>query len=178
MQGVLLAAVVVLAALVVLDLALSLAIVRRLREDRAARAQVAHPFLARLVGQPVPELVAVANDGSAVTAGRLREGSWFAAFVSVGCGACHDDLPRLREHVAARRAAGDPVLVVVSDEAGDGGELAATVAEDALVVVESAARPVSEAFGVEAYPTYLEVDGGAVVDAHLSMTEVPAPAAV
>jgi hypothetical protein len=164
-QGVLLAAVVVLTVLVVLDLALSLAIVRRLREERTERREFVDPHLAQLVGRPVPERP---------EAERLREGAWFVAFVAAGCSACHDQLPQLREHLAARKAAGEPALVVVGDAPEGGGELAAA-AGDAEVVVQ-ADLALSEAFGVDAYPTYLDVEDGLVVQVYLSIAAVPAPA--
>jgi hypothetical protein len=65
-----------------------------------------------------------------------------------------------------------------SGESGDGGELAAAVADGALVVIEGGDRPLSEAFGIDGYPTYLQIEGGAVADVHPSMTQIPAPAAV
>lgn len=64
----LLAAVLVLTTLVLLDLALTLAIVRRLREQAASRGQVVDPHMAQLVGRSVPaDLRAAAVDRTAVT---------------------------------------------------------------------------------------------------------------
>lgn len=190
MESVLLAAVLVLTALVLLDLALTLAIVRRLREQAANQGRLVDPVLAQLVGRPVPaDLAAVAIDGSAVTGELLRGGSAFVAFVATWCDACHADLPRLQEQARARRAAGETVLVVVEAPSGDdASELVAALDGVALVVVESSGsggpggpgtdgdRPFHTAFDVSGFPTYLEIQDGTVRQVHPSLTGVPVPA--
>lgn len=196
MEGVLLAAVLVLTALVLLDLTLTLAIVRRLREQTANRGQVVDPHMAQLMGRSVPaDLRTVAADGTVVTGELLRDRPAFVAFVATWCDACHADLPRLQEQAAARREAGETVLVVVeAPSTDDARELVEAVDGAALVVVESrgpsgpsgsgdadgagVVRPFHAAFDVSGYPTYLELEDGTVRQVHPSLIGVPVPAAV
>jgi hypothetical protein len=177
MEGVLLAAVVVLTAVVLVDLALTLAIVRRLRQQADQPTTFVDPHLQRLVGQAVPEVSATATDGTAVTAQLLRGGTTFVAFVATGCGACHDDLPRLRDHLAQLRSGGMGTLVVVDGDVDD--ELVTALTGVAPVVVEpdgDGRRPLLGGLGIDAYPTYLALDRGTVLQVHPSMSMVPAPA--
>lgn len=193
MEGVLLAAVLVLTALVLLDLTLTLAIVRRLREQTAKRDQAVDPLMAQLMGRSVPaDLDVVATDGTAVTSALLRARPAFVAFVATWCDACHTDLPRLQEQAAARRAAGETVLVVVeAPSVDDARELVEAVDGASLVVVESSGpggpsgsggsgaegdRPLHTAFDVTGYPTYLELEDGTVRQVHPSLAGVPVPA--
>jgi hypothetical protein len=174
MEGILLAAVVVLAALVLLDLALTLAVIRRLREQAQQRPTVpVDPLVQQMLGRTVPEVDAVATDGTEITAEWLRATS-FVAFVATGCGTCHDELPQLRAHLEQRRAAGARSLVVVD---GVGDDELVTVLQDVVpVVVESygeGERTLIGGFDVNGFPTYLELEGGAVTQVIMTMADVP-----
>jgi hypothetical protein len=174
MEGILLAAVVVLAALVLLDLALTLAVIRRLREQAEKRtAAPVDPFVQQLLGRQVPEVSTVATDGTEITAKWLRDAG-FVAFVATGCGTCHDELPQLRAHLEQRRSAGARSLVVVE---GDGDDELVTVLQDVVpVVVESYGedeRPLLGGFDVNGFPTYLELEGGTVTQVLMTMADVP-----
>jgi hypothetical protein len=176
-QGVLLAAVLVLTALVLLDLALTLAVIRRLREQAEQRtAAPVDPYVQQLVGREVPEASAVATDGTEVTAELLRATS-FVAFVATGCGTCHDELPQLRSHLEQRRSAGAQALVVVD---GDGDDELVTALQDVVpVVVESYGegdRSLIGGFEVSGFPTYLELEGRTVTQVLMTMSAVPAAA--
>jgi AhpC/TSA family len=184
MQSVLLAAVLILAVLVLVDLALTLAVVRRLRKqvtdrerwEAEQRGQVSPPL-----GTPVPDFTVEATDGSTVTGDTLRGGRAFVAFVSNGCGSCHDQLPQLREHLAASRAAGDYALVVVAGDGSGDGDLVTALNGAVPVVTEGVAREdrvVGPAFAIGEYPTYVLLNDGAVSGVYTVMRDVPAPVVV
>lgn len=174
MEGVLLGVIAVLALLVVVDLALTLAVIRRLRQHMPGSHQADPPF-SKMVGRPVPDFTTTATDGSEVTAEALRTGRAFVAFLAVGCGGCHDQLPQLREHVAKLRDAGEHVLVVVNGSDAGASEFVDAFGHDAHIVVENDDASLNAAFGIDGYPTYLVVDDGVVADVHVFTKELSAP---
>src|SRR5512139_3615416 len=104
---ILVAAVVVLGAVTVLNLLLTIGIVRRLRANASAAGR-STPFALR-AGAAIGEGEVMDTTGEPVRAGGL---SGAVAFLSADCAACHDQLPGLVDY--ARREGRDQVLVVVA----------------------------------------------------------------
>ena len=169
MNSILAAAVIVLAVLVVLDLALTLAIIRRLRATgtttaagHAAHETTVDVFASPAIGSAIPLLQVQAESGVPVDTAAFTDGGALVAFAAVGCKPCHDQLPELREVVEARVARGDRALVVVlapEPQSEPADDFVAAFDGLAPVVVETGPR-LGQAFEIEGYPTYIQfVDG-------------------
>lgn len=178
MQNVLLAAVLVLTVLVLLNLALTLAVIRRLRQQMADQERWGMQSLSPPVGTPIPDFTAETTDGTTITADTLRTGRALIAFLSIGCTACHEQMPQLREHVTALRAAGDHVLVAVNAGQASDSDLISAFTGVAPVVAEGEGRPVAAAFGIDGYPTYVMVEDGSVSDVYPTARDISAPVSV
>src|SRR5262245_21052140 len=99
------AAVVLVGALCAIDLLLTVAVTRRLRQHQTALAELrrhAMPrppsFLAH--GAGLPRFAAITVDGEAVSQETLAEGRTAIAFLRADCTPCRDRVPELRELAA------------------------------------------------------------------------------
>lgn len=168
----LVASTVLVGAVCLLNLVLTAAVLRRLRdhEERLAglpRVDQLPTDPGTLVGHAIADFTAVATDGSTVTRETLlRSGSATIAFFSTHCPACEAEIDgfvrRVRRFPGPRSAA----VAVVAGEPGDVQELVTAAGAVATVVVESPLGPLAAQFGVRGTPTFLDVDGtGTVVRA-------------
>ncbi|MFJ2023127.1 hypothetical protein ACIODW_04840 [Streptomyces sp. NPDC087897] len=161
------AALVLVGALCVFDLVLTFAVLRRLREHTAE--------LERLAGRP-----SFAPYDPGVLVGRALPGAVAAqapdlvAFFDAQCDTCHEHAPGF-----AARARGRAALAVVSGEGRRAEELAALVADDAVVLRDEVAAGAVSALGIEAFPTFLAVGPDGVVErAHTDLAVLGESAAV
>ncbi|WP_128817203.1 hypothetical protein [Streptomyces sp. S063] len=159
------AALVLVGALCVFDLLLTFAVLRRLREHTAELERLAgRPSFTPydpgvLVGRALPESVAA-------------HAPELVAFFDAQCDTCHEHAPGF-----AARARGRTALAVVSGEGRRAAELAAHVADDAVVLRDDVAADVVGAVGIEAFPTFLAVGpDGVVVRAHTDLAVLGEPA--
>ncbi|WP_408991800.1 hypothetical protein [Streptomyces sp. 1268] len=159
------AALVLVGALCVFDLLLTFAVLRRLREHTAELERLAgRPSFTPydpgvLVGRALPEAVAAHTPE-------------LVAFFDAQCDTCHEHAPRF-----AARARGRAALAVVSGEGRRAAELAAHVADDAVVLRDESAAEVVGVVGIEAFPTFLAVaPDGVVVRAHTDLAVLGEPA--
>jgi hypothetical protein len=169
MSSLVLASVALLAVLVVLNLALTLAMVRRLRDLQAGTTP--SPHLPE-VGMRPGELLARSADGDgfdAMTFGRQSNGRGLLAVVSPGCASCRQLLDALESFDADTAR----TVVVV----GDGShpetrgllEAASRVARSGLV---SETQLLSCLGPVDAFPTLLRVEDGRVTAAGHRLNDV------
>ncbi|WP_431915442.1 TlpA disulfide reductase family protein [Nonomuraea jabiensis] len=151
-------AVVLVAALCLLDLLLTFGVIRRLKqhtahlEDLLQRGYIGRDILP--VGSRIGEFEAVTADGRIVSGGTLT-GNTVVAFFSTECQPCKDALPGFVE--AARETPGQ-VLAVVAGDAERATEMVERLTPVSLVVVEEMGGPVSLAFEANAFPGYCVVD--------------------
>lgn len=120
---------------------------------------------------PEAGTLAPAVPGAVPRAGGVQ----LVAFASATCHACRTGLPPL---VAYARLLGgrDHVVVVIVGDSAAGADIEAAVAGVARVVGGERADAVAVAYGVTAFPTYVLVDGGGLVEAAtLSIGELPRP---
>ncbi|MFI7125156.1 TlpA disulfide reductase family protein [Nonomuraea sp. NPDC050153] len=156
----LVAAVVVVGLLCLVDLVLTLAVIRRLRVHTLRLAELA-PARAPLVrpGTTLGDFSATAVDGETVSRAFFSGPSVVAVF-STECASCHERLPEFTSYLADTRP--ERVLAVVTGDPDEArrftGELTA-----ATVVVEPMGGPVSRALQVSQFPSFYLVDGDAVV---------------
>jgi hypothetical protein len=150
---VLVAAVIVLAGVVVVNLLLTFGLVRRIRVHETRLAAVETGGVPEVmtvpVGEPIPAFNTLVPPGGAALFG----------FFSPHCEACHDRIPDFRAAAAAR--GGSAVAVVIRD----GGDIdTLTAGLDGLrVVVEEPDGPLARAFGVRGFPAFAEVDASGIL---------------
>ncbi|MCO6007795.1 TlpA family protein disulfide reductase [Actinoallomurus purpureus] len=129
------AAVVLIGLLCVLNLILTLGLIRRLRGHGAAQPQHAGPPTVLKPGSRIGDFATTTTEGEPVSHEDLIG---LVGFFSAGCEPCHDLAPRF-----ARLATGLPRLAVVT---GDDPELVTVLSPAARVVVEDYDGVVSCAF--------------------------------
>jgi hypothetical protein len=163
-----LTAVAVLAgALCLLNLVLTLGVVRRLREHAVLLAKLQptapNPMLA--VGERVGSFDTVTVDGRPVSRDTL-DGPTLLGIFSPDCSACAERLPNFVDLAGGYPGGRERVLaVVVGDEHETVAQVAA-LAPVARVVVEAANGPISRATSVRGYPAFGVLDeGGHVLSA-------------
>ncbi|KAB2339802.1 TlpA family protein disulfide reductase [Actinomadura rudentiformis] len=157
----LVALVVLVGLLCVIDLLLTIGVIRRLREHTELLRVRNEPPGGLPVGSIVDEFAGADTDGRPVTRDSLPAGT-LVAFLSSGCAPCEEMKPRF---VEAAGMDGEPqALAVVS---GPGSrELAAQLSAVARVVVEDdTSGPVCAAFQVQAFPTLYRLGPGGRVTA-------------
>ncbi|MEV6150532.1 hypothetical protein AB0L53_09335 [Nonomuraea sp. NPDC052129] len=132
------AAVVLIGLLCVLNLLLTLTLIRRMRQMGGGGVQHAGPPIALRPGSPVGEFAAVTVDGEPMSHDTV---AGLVGFFSAGCEPCHKLLPRFTEH--ARALGRENVLAVV---AGDDAEAVEALVPVARVIVEDYDGPVADAF--------------------------------
>lgn len=162
-------AVVLLAAICLLNLLLIFAVLRRLREHTAEldRLRRSGPFdpaafdsaaeeASGLVGRRLPDLVTASGDRPELV-----------GFFDAGCSSCHELAPDFA--LAARQA---PSVAVVVGAGQGADELVAVLAGGPTVLLGKRAAEVSTSAGIRAYPTFVRVDGeGTVLHAQLTTVD-------
>jgi thiol-disulfide isomerase/thioredoxin len=168
------AAVAVLTVLVVLDLFLTIGVVRRLREhtEQLSRMQ-ADPIGPGIVttGDRVGEYVATTADGRTVSRADLAGGPTVVGFFSTSCPACERRIPDFVEYARSGPARVLAVVVGSGDLADDMSDRLSGV--PGVVVREADEEgPIVRAFAVTAFPSFAVVDGdGAVLSGGASFPE-------
>jgi hypothetical protein len=153
---VLVVAVLVVGAVAALDLLLTLAVIRRLREHTAALARMTpqRPALPE-PGTVLPPFTATAEGGRIVSPDQVT-GPTVVGVFSTSCAACHERLP---EFVAL--AAGLPVERVVAVVAGDPAEddgMSEALRPVATLVPEPMNGAILSALQTAAFPSFYLID--------------------
>lgn len=165
----LVAAVVLVGVLCLLNLTLTFAMLRRLREHQAELGRLSGgmppPFGDDLVGRPVPRFHAAAVDGASVTRDSLLGRPRLVGFFSAGCQPCHEQAPEFGKWLSEQGGDSSEGVAVVTDSGPEADELVALLRDKATVVTGSDAFAVADAFAVSGFPTFLQVDAEGVVTA-------------
>jgi thiol-disulfide isomerase/thioredoxin len=170
------AAVGLVGALTLLNLVLTLGVIRRLREHTALLSnRPEHPELMRPAGAQADEFAATTTDGEPVSRDLLT-GRTLVAHLSTTCAPCRERLPEFLAVAAEFDGGRSQVLAVVS-RSGDGDAVAAEYVERlapvARVVVEFGRGPVATAFGVSGFPSFAVVeDRGRIVASNVELAEL------
>jgi len=175
-------AVVVVAAVTLLNLLFTLGVVRRLREhteliSKGLNAEgPAEGVLA--AGASVPAFAAEAVDGSAVTRDSLVDGA-MVAFFSPSCQPCQERLPEFLDRAGAVPSDRRQAYAVVVGEPQDTAEMVARLNPVVRVLTGDAAAPMVEAFGADTFPAlYRMAPGGVVAASGHGLSVYPVLAAV
>jgi peroxiredoxin len=175
------AIVALVGAVCLLDLVLTLGVMRRLREhaDLLARSSAADgpardPMLA--AGEVAAPFHAVDTTGEPVTRDALT-GRTLVGFFTPDCDACTERMPGFLAEAAAFPGGRAQVLAVVAAGAEDASAYRDRLAGVARVVVEPHRTGVAKALGVRGFPTFCVLDGtGRVIETGLPSDRSPVPA--
>jgi hypothetical protein len=178
MTAVLTAGVVLALALTVLNLVLTFAVVRKMRDGAGSglSTHTPHPGLPQ-PGTRVGEFTAETTDGAVLTDQDLRGERSLIAFVSPTCAPCKDVIAEI---TAAGGALATPLYAFVAgDDDADTAAVVATLRPHGTVTVITAAHPAAQAFGgVDGYPALMLVTDGVIAAAGRRLADVREPAAV
>ncbi|HEX4814546.1 MAG TPA: redoxin domain-containing protein [Nonomuraea sp.] len=168
---VVIAVVLALGVLVLVNLLLTVGIIRKLRtyeRDRAAAPDPSRPTTGLRAGTAVPAFAATARDGSEVGVADLAGRRTLVGFFSSDCEGCTTAAPGF---APAAREAGVAALAVVTAGHRDPEELLAALGDDVTAVVEQGPGSLTEAFAVSAYPWYFLTGPDGVVVASAANSE-------
>ncbi|MFI6780636.1 TlpA family protein disulfide reductase [Micromonospora sp. NPDC050276] len=146
-------AVAILAALVLVDLALSAAVIRRLRETEAKIVEMTSPPASGLsVGAPLPEFVS--PDGQ-VSSADLTGSPALIGFFSAGCRHCPAQAEKLADRAEEFGGAGVRVISFLTVGEGMTDELGPTLRKAGLLVMDDSPSAVMAAFQVQGTPSFV-----------------------
>ena len=153
----LIAAVALVGLLCVLDLILTLGVIKRLREHtEMMSSMMSGPKTSIGVGEEVGEFTTATVDGEPVGRESLGDDALVGIF-SPTCEPCKAKLPHFVEFARNLPRGRDQVLATVVGDAELADELVATLQPVARVVVESGDGAVAAAFKAKGFPTVLRV---------------------
>ncbi|MET7331784.1 redoxin domain-containing protein [Nonomuraea sp. NPDC005650] len=160
----LVAGLALVAAVTVLNVVLTLALVHRWRARMSGPPDAHHhsPELGIAPGDRMPGFTAITADGTTVTRDELAGRPVLIAFLSLDCEACDSSVPEFGERARRVRDAGGLVLAtVVGVDAAESELVARLVDLVDHVVPEFLDSPVGALFGVRFYPgfAYYDPDG-------------------
>ena len=163
----LIAAVVLVGAIAVLNLLLTMAVIRRLRRNEEANAMPPMMDSGPKVGTPLPEFTATSVAGDTVDHEALAGKAGIVAFFSTTCSACKPAAPQLISHVENSKLTPGQVLVVINGEGDERAEFTEMFDGKAVVVTEGAMGALTTAFSINAFPSFVHYDdGGTVTNSH------------
>jgi len=177
------AALAFVGALCVLNLVLTLGVVRRLRQHSellSGKSQtLAAPGDGMLpVGASPSEFEATTVTGQIVSRAEIS-GTTLLGFFSPECSQCLKYAPEFAAYVAGLPVAERRALAVVVGPEGETQELVTSLGDALQVVVEPAGGAVSSAYQVAGFPCLgVVTDGGMVVESDLTIDRLRASVAV
>jgi cytochrome oxidase Cu insertion factor (SCO1/SenC/PrrC family) len=156
------AGLVLVGAIAVLNLLLTMAVIRRLRKNEAAMPPMMESGPAK--GSATPEFSIESITGETVTQESLAGSPAVVAFFSTTCSACKPALPKLVEHIEGNGLKPGQVVAVINGEGDDHADFAEILEGKATVVKESEMGTVSAAFSISAFPTFVHIGSNGKVD--------------
>jgi thiol-disulfide isomerase/thioredoxin len=169
-------AVALVGALCLIDLVLTLGVVRRLR-DHSTRLSALSGFepdadTLRAPGVAVDPFTTEDVHGTPVSLTDLTQPT-LVGFFSPNCPACEEKLPSFLDYARAFPGGRDRTLAVVAGESG-GVRYRGALGDVATVVVEpEVVGPVQKAFGTRSYPSFLVVVDGVVTQSTHDVADLP-----
>ncbi|GLH98118.1 TlpA family protein disulfide reductase [Phytohabitans aurantiacus] len=168
-------AVVLVGLLCAVDLLLTFAVLRRLREHTEELGRLSgagHGSMGvdrdSLMGRELPEFSAVTVDGAAVSRESVTGAVELVGIFSPGCNPCHAQAPLFAAE-AARMPAGK-ALALVAGSGSDADDLVQIVKGATDVVLAPESMTVVNGLNIGVFPTFLRLDaGGSIVDAAVSV---------
>lgn len=186
MTAFLIALVVLVGTVAVLNLLLTVGVIRRLRQhtEKLANLQAMGgpaPSVMLGEGEQVADFAASTTDGEPVSRD-LLSGQTLLGVLSPSCSACKERLPDFIAKAKSFPGGRGQVLAVLAGEPDEVEEYREQLAPVARVVIEPLMEgPVAAALKVQGYPAFAVLDStGTVVAGGLELSQLPvvAPAAV
>jgi hypothetical protein len=177
MVGVLSGAVIVLTAMVMLNLAVTVAVIRRLRELAGQPGESVN-HAGPEPGSRLPDFAAEALDGTPVRSADLVGKRTVLAFFSTSCSACRAKAPDYAARAASLEDSGDVVITILQTAPGDNpAAMIAALERAGTLIVQPFPAPLMRTFMVRATPFfYLTDQAGRVASKGISMDAALAPA--
>jgi hypothetical protein len=173
------ALVVFVGVLGLLNLVLTLGVIRRLREHTeliSSRPPQA-PDAMLPAGTTIADFVATTLDGGVVTREDISDMT-LVAFLSPACDLCEEQVPLLLERAREMPGGRDRVWVVVVGKGEETQPYAERFREVATVFIEPANAPLPLAFSLNGYPAFGLVDrGGTVLASTFGISRLDLPVA-
>jgi thiol-disulfide isomerase/thioredoxin len=177
----LVAGMLLVGGLCLLDLVLTLGVIRRLRvhtELLSRRGPGGQPPPMIPAGSTAGDFTTTTVDGETVSRAGL-EAQTLVGFFTPHCGACKERLPDFVASAAAAPGGRDRVLAVIVGSVEDAAEYRDELSAVARVVIEEGSTgSIVGALQVTAYPTFVVLDGDATVLASgYTLDDLPVPVA-
>jgi hypothetical protein len=169
-------AVIIVGILCLLNLLLTLGVLRRLREHAAllSRTPIDDPEPGLAIGEQPAAFAAVTTAGRAVTG---PAGLRVVAFFSSSCSVCPGKVAPFAQYVRSRQLDPESVLAVV--DAGGAESYLAQLAPVTRICVEPHGGAISAAFAVTGFPAFFLLDpDGVILTSGYDPDSLPEPAAV
>ncbi|MEU8526366.1 redoxin family protein [Streptomyces sp. NPDC048629] len=161
----LVAGVILVGALGLLNLALSLAIVRRLRRQEEQRRVDPHAPSGPEVGTKLPTFSSPTLDGEVFASESLAGGAAALSFITTSCSACDEFVADMPEFASRTGLDDSRIVVVIAGEQGKARQMADRLDGLATVVFEEAPGDISSLYSITATPTTVIADADQYVTA-------------
>jgi peroxiredoxin len=169
------AAVVFVGLLCFLDLLLSLAIIRRLRQEQDQHGAAPHGVQAVTLpaGTMAPEFTAVTTTGAARTRDSLAGQRSVIAFFAASCDSCRTQLDDFADYARSMPGGAGQVLAVVSGDPGQARDIVQKLDGPVSIALESEDSPTAAAFSVWGFPSFYALDeDGRILSAGMSVSRL------
>jgi thiol-disulfide isomerase/thioredoxin len=178
----LVAALVLVAALSLMNALFTFGVIRRLREHERKLADLPQDGRASELmlseGATVADFAATTVDGEPISA-ELLAGRSLVGFFSPECEPCQEQLPRFVEYAADIPGGRQQVLAVLTGDEQEVAEMRQQAAEVARVVLEPhGGGPVAQAFAVAGFPAMCMLDGRTALASGHELDQLPTAAKV
>jgi hypothetical protein len=172
------AALILLGVVTFLNLILTTAVIRRLREREILSASHGTGTIEVDAGIPVggtvPSFETTATDGTAVTGAEAANKRMLYAFFSVDCKACWPKVPAFVTYVRQLGLGTDQVVSSVVGAGAASDDSVARLESVGRVVMEPTGGPMSSALEARGFPSFVLVGAGGAVEAYtFSLTDMP-----
>jgi thiol-disulfide isomerase/thioredoxin len=168
--------VLILTTLVVVNLILTLGILRRLRAPAEAgvttlSGPAVEATLPDVDSEP-GDFTALTPDGERLTAAHLT-GTTLVGFFATDCASCKELIPRFMDRALAMPGGRERVLVVIQGDPVVAGKLGGLLNTVARVITEPNEGQVANAFGVRFFPTVCLLDGLRITASAFDIDRLP-----
>lgn len=163
MNSLAVAAAALITVLLLLDLLLTVAVIRRLR-DHTSRLGVLEATPVRrsgpVRGAAFPEFSARTVDGVAVDHGQFGKGQVLIGIFASSCGSCRVHMPEFLQ--IAKELPRERVLVLVLGDPDEGDDLVRSARTASRVIVDPEASQITTGLNLPGVPMFLALDNGRI----------------
>jgi hypothetical protein len=170
------AGVLLVGTLCILDMLMTFAVLRRLRDHSTRFAMLSFAeklgdtgYLERFENRPLPEFSVTTTEKAGLSSKAMAGRSWSIGFFSAGCAPCHEQAP------AFGALGTDAALAVVTGTGKDAAELLDRLPGEAVAVAGADATVLADLLDITMFPTFLELDdAGRILKAEATIVKADA----